>query len=217
MRSARVWAALPGNDLGDAARHRLGFDAPTVWAVGATGRCHWGRARSLAAAPAARAFRAVAAQRSSAAAEWREGPVRAGRRAFGPPAGPRRCPAGPTAGEYGGRAMRLRLGRVRLLGGLVGAWQQAKGGDAWWAARRRAGPGRSASRPDRGSARAAGAPAGPGSMTPVRAPRRPATGAAGRAASTAGRSTATATCSTWSTAPGRWRRSSTGCGGPRGR
>ncbi len=47
--------------------------------------------------------------------------------------------------------------------------------------------------------------------------RRPATGAAGRAASTAGRSTATATCRTWSTAPGRWRRSWTGCGGPRGR
>jgi len=45
------------------------------------------------------------------------------------PAAPRPCPAGPTGGEYGGTAMRLRLGRARLLGGLVGAWQQAKGGD----------------------------------------------------------------------------------------
>ena len=60
-----------------------------------------------------------------------------------------------------------------------GAWQQAKGGDAWWAARRRAGPGRSASRPDRGSTRAAGAPAGPGPVTPVRAPGRPETGLPG--------------------------------------
>jgi len=32
-----VWAARPGNDLGDAARHRLGVDAPTVCAVDATG------------------------------------------------------------------------------------------------------------------------------------------------------------------------------------
>src|SRR6266511_237523 len=76
--------------------------------------------------------------------------------------GPRPCPAGPTAGEYGGRAMRLRRGHARLLGGLVGAWQQAKGGDAWWAAGRRAGPGRSASSPDRGSTRATDASAGPG-------------------------------------------------------
>jgi len=115
------------------------------------------------------------------------------------------------------RAMRLRLGRARLLAEVVGAWQQAKGGDAWWAAGRRAGPGRSPSRPDRGSTRAVGAPAGRSPTTPVRASRRPATGAAGRAASTAGRSTATATCSIWSTAPGRWRRSSTGCGGSGGR
>src|SRR5512132_3521687 len=126
---------------------------------------------------------------------------------------PQTLPGGPPAGEYGGaRAMRLRLGRARLLGGLVGAWQQAKGGDAWWAAGRRAGQGRSASSPDRGSTRPADAPAGRSPTIPVRAPRRPATGAAGRAASTAGRSTATATCSTWSTAPGRWRRSSTGSG-----
>jgi hypothetical protein len=130
---------------------------------------------------------------------------------------PRPCPAGPTAGEYGGRAMRLRLGRACLLAEVVGAWQQAKGGDAWWTAGRRAGPGRSASSPERGSARATAAPAGPGPMTPVHAPRRPATGAAGRAASTAGRSTATATCSTWSTAAGRWWRSSTGSGGSGGR
>jgi hypothetical protein len=93
---------------------------------------------------------------------------------------------------------------------------QAKGGDAWWAAGRRAGPGRSACSPDRGSTRAADAPAGRSPTIPVRAPHRPATGAAGRAASTAGRSIATATCSTWSTAPGRWRRSWTGCGGSGG-
>ena len=36
---------------------------------------------------------------------------------------------GPTAGEHGGSAMRLRLGRARLLGGLVGARNRAKGGD----------------------------------------------------------------------------------------
>jgi hypothetical protein len=104
-----------------------------------------------------------------------------------------------------------------LIVEVVGAWQQAKGGDAWWAAGRRAGPGRSASSPDRGSTRAADAPAGRNPTTPVHAPHKPATGAAGRAASTAGRSTATATCSTWSTAPGRWRRSWTGCGGSGGR
>ena len=52
--------------------------------------------------------------------------------AFGPPAAPRPCPAGPTAGAYRGYAMRLRLGRARLLGGLVGARRnQAKGGDTW--------------------------------------------------------------------------------------
>ena len=47
---------------------------------------------------------------------------RAGGRALGSLAVPRRCPAGPTAGEYGEGAMRLRLGRARLRGGLVGAW-----------------------------------------------------------------------------------------------
>jgi hypothetical protein len=52
---------------------------------------------------------------------------RAGRCAFGSLAASRPCPAGPTAGEYGGRAMRLRLGRARLLGGLVGAWQPGQG------------------------------------------------------------------------------------------
>jgi hypothetical protein len=83
-----------------------------------------------------------------------------------------------------------------LIVEVVGAWQQAKGGDAWWAAGGRAGPGRSAFSPDRGSTRAAAAPAGRSPTTPVRAPHRPATGAARRAALTAGRSTATATCST---------------------
>jgi hypothetical protein len=37
------------------------------------------------------------------------------------------CPADPTAGAYGGYAMRLRLGRARLLGGLVGAQQPGQG------------------------------------------------------------------------------------------
>jgi hypothetical protein len=32
--------------------------------------------------------------------------------------GPRPCPAGPSAGEYGGRAMRLRPGSAHLPGGL---------------------------------------------------------------------------------------------------
>jgi len=42
------------------------------------------------------------------------------------------CPAWPTGGEYGERAaMQLRLGCARLLDELVGASQQAKGGDAW--------------------------------------------------------------------------------------
>jgi len=131
---------------------------------------------------------------------------------------PRPCPADPIAGEYGGPAP---CGSGLVVPVCLLGWSepgnQAKGGDAWWAAGRRAGPGRSASSPGRGSARAADAPAGRSPTTPVRAPRRPATGAAGRAASTAGRSTATATCSTWSTAPGRWRRSFAGCGGPRGR
>ena len=52
---------------------------------------------------------------------------RAGRDAFGPPAAPRPCPADPTAGAYRGYAMRLRLGRARLLGGLVGAQQPGQG------------------------------------------------------------------------------------------
>jgi hypothetical protein len=183
----------------------------------ATGRCHWGRARSLAAAPPhSSPFGQSPKSDHTLLQNGEKVPVRAGRRAFGSPAGPRPCPAGPPPGSTVG-AMRLRLGRSRLPAGLVGAWQQAKGGDAWWAAGRRASPGRSASRPDRGSTRAAATPAGRSPTTPVRAPRRPATGAAGRAASTAGRSTATANCSTWSTAPGRWRRSWTGCGGSGGR
>jgi hypothetical protein len=52
---------------------------------------------------------------------------RAGRHAFGPPAAPRPCPAGLPVGAYGGYAMRLRLGRARLLGGLVGAQQPGQG------------------------------------------------------------------------------------------
>jgi hypothetical protein len=35
------------------------------------------------------------------------------------------------AGEYGGTAMRLRLGRARLLGGWSEPGNQAKGGDTW--------------------------------------------------------------------------------------
>jgi hypothetical protein len=84
--------------------------------------------------------------------------------------GPRPCPVGPTAGESGGRAMRFRLG-VR---GCLLSWSEpgnkpramTPGGPPG----RRAGPGRSASRPDRGSARAAGAPAGRSPTTPVRDP-----------------------------------------------
>jgi hypothetical protein len=37
------------------------------------------------------------------------------------------CPADPTVGAYRGYAMRLRLGRARLLGGLVGARQPGQG------------------------------------------------------------------------------------------
>ena len=47
--------------------------------------------------------------------------------AFGPPAAPRPCSAGPTVGAYRGYAMRLRLGRARRLGGLVGARQPGQG------------------------------------------------------------------------------------------
>ena len=47
---------------------------------------------------------------------------------WGQPAGP--CPAGPPGGEYGGRAMRLRLGRARRLGGWSEPGNQAKGGEA---------------------------------------------------------------------------------------
>src|SRR5215213_2135810 len=52
---------------------------------------------------------------------------RAGCHAFGPRAAPGPCPAGPTVGAYRGCAMRLRLGRARLLGGLVGARQPGQG------------------------------------------------------------------------------------------
>jgi hypothetical protein len=144
-------------------------------------------------------------------------PVRAGRRAFGSPPAPdlvrRAPPPGTMVGAPCGSGLAVPAGLV----GWSESGNQAKGGDAWWAAGGRAGPGRSASSPDRGSTRAAAAPAGRNPTTPVHAPHKPATGAAGRAASTAGRSTATATCSTWSTAPGRWWRSWTGCGGSGGR
>jgi hypothetical protein len=40
---------------------------------------------------------------------------------------PDRAPAGPTGGEYGRTAMRLRPGRARLLGGLVGVWLRGQG------------------------------------------------------------------------------------------
>jgi hypothetical protein len=137
-------------------------------------------------------------------------------RAFGSPAGP------DLAWQAHRRGVRWApcgsgLAVPAYLAGWSEPGNQAKGGDAWWAAGRRAGPGRSASSPAQGSTRAADAPAGRSPTTPVRAPHRPATGAAWRAASTAGRSTATATCSTWSTAPGRWWRSWTGCGGSGGR
>ena len=42
-------------------------------------------------------------------------------------AGPSPCPADPGGGEYGGIAMRLRPGRARLLGGLVGVWLPGQG------------------------------------------------------------------------------------------
>jgi hypothetical protein len=137
-------------------------------------------------------------------------------RAFGSPAGP------DLAWQAHRRGVRWApcgsgLAVPAYLAGWSEPGNQAKGGDAWWAAGRRAGPGRSASSPAQGSTRAADAPAGRSPTTPVRAPHRPATGAAWRAVSTAGRSTATATCSTWSTAPGRWWRSWTGCGGSGGR
>jgi len=122
-------------------------------------------------------------------------------------------PPGTTVGAPCGSGLAVPAGLV----GWSESSNQAKGGDAWWAAGGRAGPGRSASSPERGSTRAADAPAGRSPTIPDRAPHRPATGAAGRAAFTAGRSTATATYSTWSTAPGRWRRSWTGCGGSGGR
>jgi hypothetical protein len=52
----------------------------------------------------------------------------AGRCALGSPAAPRPCPVGPPVrGVRWVRAMRLRLGRARLLGGFVGAWQPGQG------------------------------------------------------------------------------------------
>ncbi len=91
---------------------------PTVWAVDATGRCRWGRARGRAAVPAALAFRAVAEQRSSAAAEWREGSgarrpsrlrVASRHRAAGGGAGPA------VAGQGDGQAPHLRgMGGVAM-------------------------------------------------------------------------------------------------------
>jgi hypothetical protein len=55
------------------------------------------------------------------------GPGRVGRRLRVARPDPARAPAGPGGGEYGGSAMRLRPGRARLLGGLVGAWQPGQG------------------------------------------------------------------------------------------
>jgi hypothetical protein len=79
---------------------------------------------------AAQRARAGAARRRPDVRAGNRGRGRAGRRVFGSPAAPRPPPADPTAGEYGGRAaMRLRLGGACLLGGLVGAWHQAKGGE----------------------------------------------------------------------------------------
>jgi hypothetical protein len=108
--------------------------------------------------------------------------------------GPRPYPAGPPPGTTVGAPCGSGVAMPASLVGWSESSNQAKGGgDAWWAAGRRAGPGRSASSPDRGSTRATDAPAGRSPTIRVGAPRRPAIGAAGRAASTAGRSTATAT------------------------
>jgi hypothetical protein len=63
-------------------------------------------------------------------------------------------------GLRGTRAMRLRLGVGACLLGWSEPGKQAKGGDAWWAAGRRAGPGRSASRPDRAASAAGTSSAG---------------------------------------------------------
>ena len=118
--------------------------------------------------------------------------VRADGRAFGSPAGP--SPVGQARRrEYGGRAMRLRLGVHDCLLSCRSLETQAKGGGACWAARRRAGPGTSASRPDRGSTKDCNCTCWPKPHDARPCTRRPATCAAGRAASTAGRSTSTAT------------------------
>jgi hypothetical protein len=69
---------------------------------------------------------------------------------------------GPTAEEYGGHAP---CGSGLVVPACSVGWSepgnQAKGGDAWWAGGRCAGPGRSACSPARGSTRAAGAAAVP--------------------------------------------------------
>ncbi len=137
-----------------------------------------GRARSLAAAPPHSPSGQSPDSGHPLLHNGGKVPVRDGRRAIGSPADPRPCPAGPPPGSTVGLPCGSGLAFAPACW-VGGAWQQAKGGDAWWAARRRAGPGRSASRPDRGSTRAAGAPAGPGPVTPVRAPGRPATGLPG--------------------------------------
>jgi hypothetical protein len=57
---------------------------------------------------------------------------RVGRRAFGSPAAPRPCPAGPTAGEYGGYApCGSGLAVLACLVGWSEPGNQAKGGDTW--------------------------------------------------------------------------------------
>ena len=75
----------------------------------------------------------LAGQRARVGAARRRPDMRAGRgRGRGRPSRlrvasrPRPCPAGPPAGSTV-EAMRLRLGRARLLGGLVGAWQPGQG------------------------------------------------------------------------------------------
>jgi NAD-dependent dihydropyrimidine dehydrogenase PreA subunit len=141
--------------------------------------------------------------------------VRAGRRAFGSPAGPRPCPAAPTAGEFGGRAIRLRLGRACVLL----SWSEpgnkprvvTPGGPP-----EDGPPGEFSIQPRIGidKGRRCTCWPRPDDTHPCipqtcdwrcpGVPRpRPAVLQPQRSAST------------WSTAPGRWRRSSTGCGGPR--
>jgi hypothetical protein len=141
--------------------------------------------------------------------------------AFGPPAASRPCPAGSTRGS------------VRWNRDAASAWPCPPARWVGWSLTTRPRAVTPGERPDdppargdrhpapslpaRGLARPTDVSAGRSPTTPIRAPHRLTIGAAGRAASTAGRSTAMATCSIWSRAPGRWRRSWTGCGGSGGR